>query len=72
MQGFSCDDTGWLTMALLTTPQLAKEIGVTAPYLNKARVTGTPNIPYIKIGRLVRYDLDAVKDYLAKHSFGGV
>ena len=59
-------------MALLTTPQLAKEIGVTAPYLNKARVTGTPNIPYIKIGRLVRYDLDAVKDCTSSKPFGQI
>jgi len=58
-------------MALLDTKGLAKEIKVSVPYLNKARVIGTPNIPYIKIGRLVRYDLAAVKEYLAKHSFGG-
>jgi hypothetical protein len=40
--------------------------------LAKWRCVGTPNIPYTKVGRSVRYKLKDLEDYLAKHSFNSV
>lgn len=57
---------------LRTSEEQAKELGTTARRLAKARSTGTPNIPYIKIGRSVRYDPLAVDAWLAKHSHNSV
>lgn len=48
--------------ALLSTPEAAKVLAVTPHTLEVWRTTGRHRIPYIKIGRLVRYrpaDLDA-------------
>jgi len=59
-------------MALHDTKETAKEFGLATAYLNKARCVGYPNIPYKKIGRLVRYDFDEVRDWLAKHSHNTV
>lgn len=50
----------------------AEELKTTVGYLAKARSQGYPNIPYIKIGRSVRYDPDAVDAWLAKHSHNSV
>jgi hypothetical protein len=57
---------------LRKSEEQAKELGTTARYLAKARSTGTPNIPYIKIGRSVRYDPVAVDAWLAAHSHNNV
>jgi hypothetical protein len=57
---------------LHTPEQEAKRLNMSARTLAKARSTGHPNIPYIKIGRTVRYDPDAVDTWLAKHSHNNV
>jgi len=57
---------------LRTSEEQAKELKTTAAYLAKVRSQGYPNIPYIKIGRSVRYDPDAVDAWLAKHSHNSV
>jgi excisionase family DNA binding protein len=51
-----------LTDHLLTPPEAAAYIGVTENTLSVWRCTGRYKIPFIKVGRLVRYrrsDLDA-------------
>lgn len=59
-------------MALYDTESTAIEYGFAPAYLNKARCVGTPNIPYIKIGRLVRYDWEQVDAWMVKHSHNSV
>ena len=34
-------------------------------FLEKARITGVPKIPYVKIGRAVRYDLNEIDAFMA-------
>jgi len=61
------------TLRKLNTPeQEAKRINMSIRTMSKARSTGNPNIPYIKIGRTVRYDPIAVDTWLAKHSHNNV
>lgn len=57
---------------LRNAEEQAKEMGTSSRRLAKARSIGYPNIPYIKIGRAVRYDPDAVDAWLAKHSHNTV
>lgn len=48
--------------ALLTPEQAAEYLGSTAKTLERWRVTRAYSLPYVKLGRLVRYrkaDLDA-------------
>jgi len=53
---------------LNTTKQESERINIPVRTLIKARSTGFPKIPYIKIGRTVRYDPRAVDRYLASNS----
>ena len=51
-----------MSSELLTTIETAKYLGVTVQTLAQWRMRGIPAIPYMKIGRLVRYarhDLEA-------------
>ncbi|WDI30544.1 helix-turn-helix domain-containing protein [Hyphococcus flavus] len=51
--------------SLLNTEQAARYLGVSASFLAKARVNGSPSIPFTRIGVAVRYrksDLDAFID----------
>ncbi len=59
-------------LQLNTPEQESKRIGIPARTMSKARSTGSPDIPYIKIGRTVRYDPVAVDAWLAKHTFNKV
>lgn len=54
---------------LNTTEQEAQRLNWSPKTLNKARSTGSPDIPYIKIGRSVRYDPVVVDVWLEKHSY---
>jgi len=57
------------TQKTLHTPeQESKRLNIPTRTMAKARSTGYPNIPYIKIGKTVRYDPEAVDQWLAKHS----
>jgi len=53
---------------LHTTEQESRRINIPVRTMAKARSTGYPNIPYIKIGRTVRYDPEVVDQWLATHS----
>ena len=50
------------------TKATASYMGVSTAFLEKARVTGTPAIPFIKLGRSVKYDLDVIDQFMAECS----
>ena len=52
---------------LLTPPEAAKAWRVSLSKLAKDRVNGT-GPEYVKIGRAVRYDPDALNDYVRKQA----
>lgn len=57
----------------LHTPEdEAKRLSMSHRTMAKARSTGYPNIPFIRIGRTIRYDPVAVDAWLAEHSFNSV
>tara|TARA_R110000764_G_scaffold69361_1_gene143554 strand:+ start:22 stop:228 length:207 start_codon:yes stop_codon:yes gene_type:complete len=47
----------------LTTPEAAERLGVSASYLNKARLTGDGPV-YLKLGHKVVYDPADLTDWL--------
>ncbi len=49
----------------LTTPQAAELIGCAPATLELDRIRHRWRVPFLKIGRLVRYDRDAVLAWLA-------
>jgi hypothetical protein len=51
----------------LNTADAAKMLGVSASFLNKARVTGN-GPPYSKLGFSVRYSVQALLDWAAAQS----
>jgi predicted DNA-binding transcriptional regulator AlpA len=51
----------------LDVTQTAKRLGVSASFLNKARVTGD-GPPYAKFAKAVRYDWAAVKEWAVKQT----
>lgn len=57
---------------LISTEQAAKYLGVSTRTLANWRCFGTPNIPYSKIGRIIRYRLEDLDAYIEKHSHNGV
>ena len=57
---------------LLNTEEAAEFLGMTAITLRKARCNGKvrahiPPVPYIQLGRTIRYDVGDLHDYIAKH-----
>jgi hypothetical protein len=47
------------------TAGVANYTGLSKAFFEKARVTGIPAIPFIKLGRCVRYDLDVIDQIMA-------
>jgi hypothetical protein len=47
------------------TAGVADYTGLSRAFFEKARVTGIPQIPFLKIGRAVRYDLDQIDQFMA-------
>ena len=56
---------------LATPEQAAKLRQINASTLQKWRSTGENNIPFVKIGRSVRYRLTDLRDYVERHVKGG-
>ena len=50
------------------TKATANYMGVSAAFLEKARITGLPKIPFIKLGRSVKYDLDLIDRFMAERA----
>jgi len=59
-------------LKLNTPEQESERIGIPIRTMAKARSIGHPNIPYIKIGRAVRYDPVAVDAWLAMNTHNKV
>jgi len=55
---------------LNSTKQESQRINISDKTMAKGRSTGVPNIPYIKIGKTVRYDPDVTDAWLIKQSRG--
>lgn len=55
---------------LFTTKQAAKYIGVTVSTLEVWRCTKRYNIPFIKVGRLVKYRKSALNAFLESRTVG--
>ena len=55
-------------MLLLTEKQLSEILKVSVRTLQAQRQKGF-GIPYCKIGRSVRYDMDAIQQYLQQNNF---
>ncbi len=55
------------TKSYLTTEELGAHLGIRASWLKQDRAVGGAGIgpPFLKIGHLVRYDLDEVRAWLA-------
>jgi excisionase family DNA binding protein len=56
---------------LLTTEQAAAYLGVTPRTLEVWRCTKRHTIPYIKVGRLVKYRKAELERWLARQTVGG-
>lgn len=55
------------TSSYMTTKEVAAMLRIAPQTLEKARCTGLgPDIPFIKVGRLVRYASDDVNKWLEK------
>jgi hypothetical protein len=57
---------------LVPPEQAAKHLSVTPRTLANWRSLGTPNIPYSKIGRCVRYRLSDLDAFIAENSHNAV
>ncbi len=58
------------TDPLLAPPEAAAYIGVAENTLSVWRCVGRYNIPYIKVGRLVKYRKSALDDFLNSRTHG--
>jgi hypothetical protein len=54
-----------LARRFVRTPEAAAHIGLSAVTLEKDRVSGRMGLPFIKIGRVVLYDLVEIEHWLA-------
>lgn len=59
------------TDPLLTPPEAAAYIGVTENTLSVWRCVGRYNIPFVKVGRLVKYRKSALDAFLDRRTHGG-
>lgn len=59
------------TDPLLNTSEASKYIGVTGNTLSVWRCTKRYNIPFIKVGRLVKYRKSALDKFLDRRTQGG-
>jgi excisionase family DNA binding protein len=53
-----------MSSELLTPDEVADLLGVSVQTLASWRTTGRYELPYVKIGRLVRYRADALEEFL--------
>jgi len=60
------------TQRLNTPEEEATRLNLSPRTMAKARSTGHPDIPYLKLGKTVRYDPVAVDQWLAKNSHNSV
>lgn len=56
---------------LFSPKRAAKYLGVVENTLSVWRSTGRYDLPYIKVGRLVKYRLSDLQEFLARNTQGG-
>lgn len=56
---------------LLVPEEAAYKLGVKVNTLNNWRCQGTKKLPYVKIGRCVRYRLDDINRFIAENILNG-
>ena len=56
---------------LTDTDGAAKLLHIPAATLIKWRSTGENNVPYVRIGRQIKYRTTDLKKYIEKHTVGG-
>ena len=54
--------------ALVTAMAMAEMLGISEKTLNKWRSTGENNVPYVKIGKAVRYRTADVRAWVEKRT----
>lgn len=57
---------------LISPEQAADYLNVSTATLANWRCLGTPNVPYLRIGRSIKYRRSDLDDYIKKHSFNDV
>lgn len=60
------------TPSLISPEQAAEYLDLTTRTLANWRSRGYPNLPYIKLGRSIKYRQSDLDTYLAKHSHNAV
>lgn len=53
---------------IIDAHEAARRIGTTAACLNTWRCTGRIKIPFIRIGRSIRYRASSIQEFLQKHT----
>jgi excisionase family DNA binding protein len=56
---------------LITTTEAARRLGITPRTLNMWRTTERYALPYVKVGRCVRYSEEAIGSFIAERTKGG-
>lgn len=56
---------------LLTTEEAADHLGLSVQTLCNWRAKGASPLPWVKVGRYVRYKLADLEAYIAAHTQGG-
>ena len=64
MQASTSNDHDTTPAPLLDTEQAAKILGIAKRTLENRRVSGIDSIPFCKMGRSVRYEPSAIREYL--------
>ena len=57
---------------VITESGAAKYLGLSVRTMSKARSTGSPKIPFIRIGRACRYSIEELDEYLALNTYNSV
>lgn len=52
------------TKRYMSTEEASKYLGVSKAFLDKARSTGLVGIPFLRVGRLVKYDRHAIDSWI--------
>jgi excisionase family DNA binding protein len=56
---------------LLDTKQAAQALNVDDQTLRNKRSKGTLDLPFVRVGGAIRYRLEDIKAFIARHSEGG-
>lgn len=56
---------------LLTPVEVADLLGIKPSTLNVWRCTGRYKLPYVKVGKLVRYERRVVEQFIRENTIGG-